>query len=203
MSRDESAVRIRLTCVGIKPILMDPAEKKKMREILLEGKRELPDRESTPEQIAARKIYRDPEGNISMPSGNFFRALIFGGRNVPLTPKKNMSTLKTTEVPSFIYIEEPWLEWHGDTEWIVDERKGRNPKDGTAMWLVRPMFLNWGFSCTLVVNLTRKGVTMAKVKELVSEAGLSARLGAFRQEFGLFRIATFEKDGVEGWKVLD
>jgi len=186
---------------GVSPLLMDAMSAEDVERILIEKKRDPVQTDLTREQRCAKKFYRNPDTSVfGIPAENFLAALRAAGRKVKVG-KEKVSTADTTNLFSFLTVEEPFLDLVCQ-EWMPDVRRGVM-KDGTTVGITRPRFSRWGFKATLDVDLDgMEGITEDTVKKLVRIAGNAIGLGAFRPTcngpFGRFRVATWElKEAVE------
>lgn len=194
-------IRVLATLGGISPLLMNPATE----ELLDQLRNRTPSPKRTdwsPEDEAAGKLYRDDDGSIGIPSLNLFSSLVEAGRLVKAGTKQ-ISTSKSTILPSFLTIEEFFLPFKGDPEWVVDKRRGRNPNGGEMVCLVRPKFADWEFDVTLEIDETE--VDEKVVQKLVATAGKKVGLCDFRPAckgpFGRFAVAKWAKlDGSQDGK---
>lgn len=199
----EQLVRVEVYVEGKKPYLMNPATQE-LLEALRTGIHEPVVKDRPRRDVAAGKICR-VDDRIGVPAENLFSCLVEAGRQVDLKPRQKISTRESTQVPSFLEIEELFLsfEIEGDTDynpetvWVDDMRRGRLPKDGTAVAIVRPRFDRWGFKVHITVDTSI--LKTDRVKELFLIAGRSVGLGDFRPScrgpFGTF--------AVRRWTVLD
>src|SRR3990167_3174140 len=143
-------VTYKVTCKGIKPLLMNPATDELLEE-LRTGVRRGRVKDRTVHQEAEGKIYRNEKGEIGIPAINLFSCLVEGGREIPFTGKKKISTVKSTVLPMFFTIVDDFFPIT-PSDWVPDKRKGTNPKDGTAVAVVRPKFPQWGFAVTVEID---------------------------------------------------
>jgi hypothetical protein len=146
------------------------------------------------EDEAETKLYRGDDGAIGIPSLNLFSSLVEAGRLVKAGTKQ-ISTAKSTILPSFLSIEEFFLPFKNDPEWVVDKRRGRNPNGGEMVCLVRPKFADWEFDATLEIDESE--VNEDGVRKLVETAGKKVGLCDFRPAckgpFGRFYVASWVK----------
>lgn len=195
-------LEIRATCRGISPLLMNP-----MTDGVLEGLRtgihsETP-RDLTVEQTAAMRIYKDPadEETIGVPAVNLYRAIMEAGRdkNLKKIGGAQISTATSSQVPSFMWLDQEFLVFkdQGDKErriWVPDKRRGRLPKDKTAVCIVRPKFSEWEFDVKM--SLDEKTCDVSTARRLLEIAGNKIGLCDFRPtrngSFGRFRVACWE-----------
>lgn len=185
---------IKVTCQGVSPLLMNPMSDETL-EGLRTGVRTSKPTDLTSEQEAEKKLYKDSNnGNmIGIPALNLYSCMIEAGRSVK-NGKKQISTKDSSSLPSFLQIDEEFLPFINEAKWVVDKRRGRLPKDGTAVCLVRPKFPEWEFKVTLRVDETICAENTAR--KLVETAGNSIGLGAFRPTcrgpFGRFKITEWK-----------
>ena len=186
-------MRVLATLRGIHPLLMNPATEELLDQ--LRNRTPSPKRTDWPaEEEAATKLYRDEDGAIGIPSLNLFSSLVEAGRLVKAGTKQ-ISTSKSTILPSFLSIEEFFLPFKGDPEWVVDKRRGRNPNGGEMVCLVRPKFADWEFDVTFEIDESE--VDEKVVQKLVETAGKKVGLCDFRPAckgpFGRFKVAAWVK----------
>lgn len=186
---------------GVSPILMNPATDRLLEELYGgAGARKPKDPAETPEQAAAKKVIRNGGNEVGLPAEYLFGCLVEAGRMVKIDGRRNISTKESTLIPSFLTIEEHFFPFLDQNEkWVIDMRRGRLPKDGTAVCIVRPRFDKWAFAATLTIDTDE--IAEDKVKMLVTKAGTSVGLGDFRPAcrgyFGRFKIAKWETNGHE------
>ena len=115
-------IRVHAVCQGVSPLLMNPMDEATL-DSLITGVR-LPKVKDRPfEEMAEEKIYRGDDGTIGIPAVNLFACLVEAGRRVKLG-KTQISTKESTILPSFLTIEEFFLPFIDDPEWVVDKRRG-------------------------------------------------------------------------------
>lgn len=194
-------IRVLATLEGISPLLMNP-----MSDEVLEGirtKTSAPKRTDwTPREEAATKLYLDDDGVIGIPSINLYASLVEAGRRVKVNAKQ-ISTATSTILPSFLSIDEFFLPFKGDPQWVADKRRGSNEKK-QAVCIVRPRFNNWEFDATLEIDETE--ANEETVRKLVEVSGKMIGLCDFRPTckgpFGRFKIAAWVKlDGSNNGRI--
>lgn len=185
-------IRVLATLGGISPLLMNP-----MPDEALEGirtKTSPPKRlDWTREEEASTKLYRDDDGCFGIPSLNLYACLVEAGRKVK-AGKYQISTKESSILPSFLSIEEFFLRFKDDPEWVADMKAGRNEKK-QVIAIVRPRFDSWEFDVTLEIDETE--VNEETVRTLVETAGKKVGLCDFRPAckgpFGRFAIVKWAK----------
>ena len=203
VGEQSKVVLIEVYCEGKKPYLMNPATEA-LLESLRTGVHPPLQKDRPRDDVAKEKIYRE-EGKIGIPSANLFACLVEAGRDVVLKSRTKISTAKTTQLPAFFEIDQLFLPFgvEGDEDydsekvWKTDMRRGKLPKDGTMVAIVRPRFDKWGITVRFTVDT---GIINAdKIRELFDRAGRSVGLGDFRPScrgpFGTF--------AVKRWAVLE
>lgn len=188
----------RVVCRGISPILMNPATEDLLDQLEGTGGGRKPGKELgvTSEEKALRKIIRNEENVIGLPIEYLFSCLREAGRKVQYDGKSKISTATSTFLPALMAIANGFLPFiNQDAEWFVDRRRGKLPKDGTAVCIVRPRFKEWAFEVTIEVDESE--INIAKIKELFKRAGTMVGLGDFRPscngQFGRFRVESFNQ----------
>lgn len=146
-------------------------------------------------------------GEIGLPAENLLAALVNAGRSVKLRGRVNVSTAKTTQLYSFMALQESFLplrvvEENGqirngvEPKWVVDKRRGvlHNKGEQTTVCITRPKFAEWGFVVTVEYDETI--VNDGTVRQLFDKAGTSQGLCSFRPSckgpFGRFRVVQWE-----------
>ena len=125
--------------------------------------------------------------------------MVEAGRQVKLTGKRSISTKDSSLLPSFLTIEEFFLPFTDQkVEWVTDKRRGKLPKDGTAVCIVRPKFDKWGFSATFIIN--EDEAAEEKIRDLANRAGSAVGLGDFRPAcrgpFGRFKVESWKSEKI-------
>lgn len=188
--------KIKVECVGVSPILMNPATDELLDELFYGAAARKPkDPDRTPEQEAAKKVIKNEEGKVGIPAQYLFSSLVEAGRLIKIDAKRSISTKESTLLPSFLSIEEFFLPFVDQSvNYHVDKRKGTIPNADIAVCIIRPRFDKWSFTATLLID--EKEVNEDKVKQLVEKAGTAIGLGDFRPacrgQFGRFKIAKWE-----------
>lgn len=189
-------VSILVRCVGTRPLMMDPMSDP-WSTLGPPKKQMIYTADTTPHMICEDKLYKDEKGNIGIPALNLFSALIYAGRYLKVG-KTQISTTQTTQLPSFLQIEEEFLPFPLEEQlWEPDIRRGvsNNAAKKSAVCIVRPKFKKWSVTFTLKVMLG-EGVTVEHIRQLVRLAGTKAGLCSFRPNckgnFGMFELAEFE-----------
>jgi len=197
-------VIINATILGTSALLLNPAT-----EELLESLRTkvsiARDRTLSRDEEAANKLIRGADGKtLIIPIEYMLSSLIEAGRHVDFKPRTKVSTKLSTMLYSFMfgYPTELLLTdgAGGDPEYRADFRRGRNPKDGVMVALVRPRFDNWGFNVSFKVRTNK--IDPSKVRELFEISGSMVGLGDFRPScrgpFGCFGVLKWEMKDVDG-----
>jgi hypothetical protein len=196
MVEQSKVVLVEAYCEGKKPYLMNPATEA-LLESLRTGIHPPLVKDRSREDVARDKIYRE-EGQIGIPAGNLFACLVEAGRQVDLKSRVKISTKESTQLPSFFELEDLFLpykiegdeDYNPEKEWKADMRRGKLPKDGTMVAIVRPRFDRWGFKVRFTIDTSI--INVAKVRTLFDLAGRSVGLGDFRPScrgpFGTFAV---------------
>lgn len=185
-------MKVYVECEGVSPLLMNPVTDDLLEELRTRTPRpKATDR--TVEEEAREKLYRE-NGKIGLPVINVFSCLVEAGRSVLFEKRRNISTAESTLLPSFLAIEETFLPFTNHSQWRVDKRRGRNPKDNVMVCIVRPRFDEWEFGMTLQIDETQ--INEERIRQLVAYAGSRVGLCDFRPAcrgpFGRFRITKWE-----------
>jgi len=186
----------KVRCIGISPILMNPATDELLDE--LEGgagARKAKALGVSSKDKAEKKIIRSEKDEIGIPVEYLFSCLREAGRKVSYDGKSKISTKESTFLPALMAITNNFLPFlNQKAEWFVDRRRGKLPKDGTTVCIVRPRVNEWAFDVTIEVD--EGEIHVDKIKELFKRAGTMVGLGDFRPscngQFGRFRLENFE-----------
>lgn len=163
------------------------------------AKPKLKDESKLPEllrEVAEKALYKDEEGRIGIPSENIYAMLVEAGRKVKLgtagSSKKMVSNADSTELFSFLEIEEDFVLFPPDTEWRPFPHRGRLD-NGTAVCIVRPRIPHW--SLTFHVIIDESVFSPDRVPELLQAASRSVGLCDWRPgckgRFGRFNVKEF------------
>ncbi|MEK7150954.1 MAG: hypothetical protein AAB783_02025 [Patescibacteria group bacterium] len=151
--------------------------------------------------VAKEKLYTDVDDKtIGVPVEMLFASLREAGRGVKLEGMKKVSTAEGTVLPAFLTICDPFLPLTNQ-EWVVDKRRGNMQNGGknTAVCVVRPKFIKWGFEVT--IELDEKQFGADNCRKLFDLAGSRQGLGSFRPNkggtFGRFRVVEWESKKIE------
>jgi hypothetical protein len=190
--------RIEMTVKGITPLLVN-----RMTPEQLDGLRHPGGRRKKftvpkePREEAEGKVYATHDGKPYLPTENLMACLISAGMYIKLDGKRQMSTAKSTLLPGFLSIEDPFLlllnSGGAPAAWEVDMRQGRNPNGGEAVCIIRPRFDSWSFRASLLADTDSISENM--IRELVDIAGSRIGLCDFRPQ----RRGIYGKYKVTNW----
>jgi hypothetical protein len=182
---------VEVECIGITPLLLN-----RMSEATLLGIREKRKKPKsagpagTPREECEPKLYKTNDGVLYLPAEMAMACLITAGQFIRLDGKRQVSTAKSTLLPAFLSLHDPFIPLDAPDGWQVDIRPGRNPNGGEAVCLCRPRFDRWGF--TLHVQIDTAEIQESVIRELFDIAGRRCGLGDFRQNrrgiFGQFKV---------------
>ncbi len=143
-----------------------------------------------PEEQAALKVYRDPEGNIALPAGVMLKTLIDAGKYF----KAEGNTKMAKYVAACVRVSPRWLQF-GATEYAIDARYVT--VRGAVILRHRPCLPEWKLSFQLSWNsLLLKPENMAQVLEAAGEwVGIGDYRPPCSGEFGRFKVDKFEIGG--------
>ncbi|MBI4276728.1 hypothetical protein HY629_02720 [Candidatus Uhrbacteria bacterium] len=187
--------KVRVKIVGITPLLMHAMPADDVVDILIRKIQKKINTDASLEEMAAERLYKDPEGRIGIPSENLFATLRAAGRDVKLSGRKTVSTATSSTLGSFLQILDTFFPITPNA-WKPDVRKGnmKNKGQSTAVGIVRPRFDKWGFDATLLVDFDK--VNVDTLKDLFAKAGTLCGLCSFRPNhngvFGQFELASLE-----------
>jgi hypothetical protein len=187
--RAKKIKRYALKLVGVSALLTDPMNAETLNSLRTGEKLQI-DKNRSLDEICECKLYRDEDGELTIPAANVLAALnhVGGFFSYPGT-KKNLATGATSLIPSFLRIEGEYLKLSHDG-WKPDQRRGRLAT-GVAVAIVRPKFKTW--SIELVIQLDdNEPIKIETVLALFEKAGKASGLGSFRPSckgaFGQFDV---------------
>jgi hypothetical protein len=197
---ESKLIVIRAVCVGISPLLMNPATDELLEE-LRTGQRQQVDRNIPAIRQAEKKLCKDDEGRIGIRAINLRSSLVEAGRHVKFDGKKSVSTAESTLLDAFLQIQDFFLPFPEELAkaWVPDKRKG-NLDNGTAVCIVRPRFDKWSFTVTIEIDeAVAKDSTARRVFDMAgSRVGLCDFRPAKRGPFGRFKVTEWGRISTEG-----
>lgn len=190
MSNKLATIKVRIA--GVSPLLMaaipDGLEQRKPK--VLKGE------EGTPRETAARQLYVGSDGQTAIvPCDMLWKSIIQAGK-FHKEGKRQLTTRDSSILPGSLTIVEQEFPLEPQ-EWEVHFRMVTNQatKGKVPSW--RPRFdLPWAFNFTLQIDTG--DFTIAKIREVVDDAGRRIGIGSFRPEtkgpYGKFRVECWEPD---------
>lgn len=195
-------VKFRVVIKGIrKGILMNP-KTSELLQSLYDGVRKPPQRDLPIPTVAERKIIRDSQGRVGLPDQYLWSCFVEAGRGVKFDTKRFISTKDSSLLAGLVEFEcgndEDFFPFEDqNAKWVPTIMGGKNPKDGVAVAIIRPLFRNWKIEFVLLID--EKEISPEKIRNLVARAGRFVGLGDFRGackgRFGGFEIAVWEQIG--------
>ncbi len=192
MAKTKGPIKVRVTCKGKSPMLMNPANEE-LLESLRSGVRKQINKDRSADEMASEKVIRNSKGEIGIPIEYLLACLKGGGRLVK-NGKKQISTATSTTIFALMEFEEMFLPFKNqEVEIKTDMRKGKLPKDGTAVCIVRPRIEEWEFDVTVTINPDE--IDSSVIRKLFEEAGAKVGIGDFRPScngsFGRFMVSNW------------
>lgn len=189
-------LRVRIDVKGITPMLMNRMSPDALLNLRLKQKKAKGRGASeTPREEAEKRLYQTEDRRLYWPTENEMAMLIAAGQYCRLDGKRQMSTGRSSTVPGFLELEEPYLPLKVDG-WEVDMRQGRNPNGGEAVCIVRPRLDEWAYTVTMKLDTYQVSETQAR--ELWDVALSRIGHGDFRPA----RKGTFGRAVVTKWQQL-
>lgn len=201
----DKMVAVEVECEGATPLLinrMTPEVLECIRKGEQPPKAERIGKTRTPREEAEPKVYTLPDGRPYIPTAMLFSSLAAAGQFLRLDGKRQVSTAKSTLLPAFMVIEDPYLVLHLPGEpkefpiWEVDTRQGRNPHGGSAVCIVRPRFDRWAF--TVKIQIDTQEIGEQAIRKLFDMAGRRCGVGDFRPN----RKGIYGQFIVKSWTVV-
>lgn len=202
-------VNVHLTSI-LNGMLMNPMGDEILDELAGVAPKQASDKATPLVDRAAKKIIRNEDDEISLPSDYLIAALKEAGREEKLTAKKQISTAGTTTLFRFLRIDQEFIPFENQEEmdrlvdpkkdkdklgWNVDKRRGvlNNAGKEVAVAIIRPRFRKWEVKFNVKVNVAM--IDLGVVKRLFQTAGFIG-VGDFRPScngpFGMFELAGWE-----------
>ena len=173
--REKYFVRIK----GVKPLLMHAPN----------GLNDNPQRRRgehpSPEVEAEAALYKDPQGNIIMPSLNVKAMLRDAGRNYKISGRRTTfgAAIKAGIDIEPFYIPLKHNGWKVDIRPVVVQR--------SRILRARPRFDEWELEF-YIINKDPQILLRDTMRRIVEDAGKWIGLGDYRPEFGLFSVEEFK-----------
>lgn len=151
-----------------------------------------------PREQAEKKLYiSESTGKPMIPGPNMFRAIIDAGKYFK-NGKSKVTTIKSSQIPSCVMIEEIEIPIQSKNQWETDTRAVRIPNGGRIL-AHRPCFHDWKLS--FFVNLDLEIISEDFFREIFDAAGSRIGLGDFRPDckgpFGKFKVIEWIVDKEE------
>ena len=189
-------LHVAVTCRGKTPLLMNRVSEEELLKIRDKVKAPKGAPRPAPREECEKKVYVDLDGKPYLPVNMLYSCLVAAGQHVRLDGKKQISTAKSTALPTFLTLDDTSIALNAPKPWEVDLRQGRNPNGGELVVLCRPRFDEWAFTVNITID-TRQIAEMT-MRELFDIAGVRCGLGDFRPNrkgiFGQFLIEKWERD---------
>jgi hypothetical protein len=139
-----------------------------------------------PKTEAEMRLYKDPQGQIAMPSVNVKACIRDAGRNYRIRGRKSTfaAVVKAAiDIRPFPYIPLIYRKWEVDIRPVVVQ--------GNRILRARPRFDEWALEFE-VINNDPTIIHADTFQKILTDAGKYYGLGDFRPEFGTFKLEKFE-----------
>lgn len=146
---------------------------------------------------AQTKLIKSSDGKLGLPDQYLWAALVEAGRRVKIDAKRSISTTESSLLGGLIdFAMEgeffPFLD--PETKWVPTKMAGKNPADGVAVCIVRPLVRHWEIE--VPVEVDEKEIAPEKIRDLFRIAGQFVGLGDFRVSckgrFGKFTLESWD-----------
>ena len=168
--------------VGTKPLLMHAptglGDKPKLRR----------GEHLDPKTEAELALYKDPEGNIVIPSTNIKACIREAGRNYKISGRKITFAAMIRagiDISPSPYVPLIHNGWEVDIRPVVVQK--------SRILRARPRFDKWTLEFK-IINNDPTIIHEDTLKRILEDAGKYYGLGDFRPEFGTFKVEKFEKE---------
>jgi len=188
-------LHVAVTCRGKTPFIMNRVSEEELLKIRDKIKAPKGAPRPSPREECEKKIYADQDGKPYIPANMLYSCLVAAGQHVRLDGKKQISTAKSTALPTFLTVDDTAISLEAPKPWEVDLRQGRNPNGGELVVLCRPRFDEWAF--TVNVTIDTRQIAEMTMRELFDIAGVRCGLGDFRPNrkgiFGQFLVEKWNR----------
>jgi hypothetical protein len=169
--------------VGTKPLLMHaPANFLGDKPKLRRGEH------LDPKTEAELALYKDPDGNIVIPSVNIKACIREAGRNYKISGRKTTFAAMiraAIDISPYPYVPLTHNGWEVDIRPVVVQK--------SRILRARPRFDKWALEFK-IINNDPTIIHEDTLKRILEDAGKYYGLGDFRPEFGTFKVEKFEKE---------
>lgn len=187
-------LRVAVTCKGITPLLMNRVDEEALLKIRDKIKEPKNAPKKSPHDEAAGKVYQDSKEKPYLPTSMLYSSLVAAGQYVRLDGKRQVSTAKSTTLPSFMTIQDATVELK-TPGWETDIRQGRNPNGGEIVVLCRPRFDVWEFTVNIMIDTSE--IAEETIRNIFDISGRRCGIGDFRPNrkgiFGQFVVQCWER----------
>lgn len=187
-------MRIRATIKGMSPLLMHRFGEDAEVSLGSGTRVSIRANGATPREIAAKKCYKDADGNLHIPGSNIL-ACIVGVGSYHKSGRVKLTTQKSSLIPAGITVEDLICSL-GTKDFEVDSRSVVIPATGGRVMEHRPRLDEWQISFTLDVD--EEMFSERTVRLLLTDAGRKIGLGDYRPQ----RKGPFGRFTVTGWEIL-
>lgn len=181
--------KFKIEIKGIAPLLqarhLTPTEEKKL--LARESSKKAKVKDLTDKEQFEMHAYRNKKGQFIQPSEMIEASMTRAATNFKMEGKKSFKDLIKSGV-----IVEPVEIVHKNQKPSMDARWGRNKTTGGAVWVVRPVFDNWGLEFTLSL-LQDERIEPEVLREILEYSGLYVGLGGWRPKFGRFEVISWKE----------
>jgi hypothetical protein len=140
-----------------------------------------------PKAEAEMRLYKDPQGQVVIPSVNIKACIRDAGRNYRIRGRK--STFATVIKAAIDIKPFPYVPLIYKKEWVVDIRPV--VVQGNRILRARPRFDEWALEFK-VINNDPTIIHTDTLQKILADAGKYYGLGDFRPEFGCFTVEEFK-----------
>jgi hypothetical protein len=196
---DTTTVRIRAVCKGDTPLLMDAMTEQRIRDELM-GRLTSEQFEQLPqEEQCRRRLVINPATDQPALTGEMIMACLRDAGRYAKIDQYRSITAANGETKIHIVVQDvpDFVELSGPRQWVVDNRKAKDPQTGRKRAVYRPKFVEWGFEITFNADLDTLGLHHKLVREIFIIAG-KIGVGAFRPGLKGYRIMTSATRITEG-----
>src|SRR5262245_15834715 len=128
-------IHVRVECEGVTPILFNRKTPEMLQELWDKTKKPKTAGRPPPRDHCEKLLHRTSDGVFYLPAEMLFASLVAAGQFVRLDGKRQMSTAKSTALPSFLTLLDAAMPL-SHQQWEVDMRGGVNPNGGEAVAIV-------------------------------------------------------------------
>lgn len=183
-------VRIKVAIEGVTPLLMNRfTDSAAMKATSGSGGSSGAADKGDPNEQAEARLYKSEDGSIIMPQPNLFASIRDGGIFFKVG-KRQVTTQKTSMLPSCVAFDSLWYKLEHNKPWSIDTRAVRVPSTGGRILCYRPVFHDWRIAFD--VSLDTDIINAKLFRDIVDASGKRIGICDYRPQtkgpFGRYSV---------------